>query len=199
MLSLKNKMLELIKKIRNQTGAGVVDVKKALEQANGDEQKAIKVLRKKGLEKAAKKKGRDANEGVVAHYVHTNGKVAALVKVLCETDFVARNEEFRAFAKDLAMQVTAMDPNCVRAEDVPIELVEEQKKIWKEELASENKPVEILEKIMIGKEQKFRAERALLSQAFVKDQERTVEEIVKENIAKIGENIVVEDFVRMEL
>lgn len=192
-------MLELIKKIREQTGAGVIDVKKALDEAGGDEKKALEVLRKKGLEKADKKGGREAGEGIISTYVHTNGKVAALVKVLCETDFVARNDEFQEFAKDVAMQVVAMNPVAVSPEKVDDKLVEEQKDFWKEEIEKEGKPAEVAEKIMQGKEQKFRGENALLSQKFVKDQDRTVEEVLKEKISTIGENIVIEDFIRMEL
>lgn len=192
-------MIELIKQIRNQTGAGVIDIKKALEEAGGDEKKAIEVLRRKGLEKAGKKEGRDAKEGIVATYVHSNGKIASLVKVLCETDFVARNKEFQGLAKDLAMQIAAMNPICVKPEDVPEEEVSQQREEWKKELAKENKPQDVMEKIMNGKEQKFRNEKALISQAFIKDQNLTVEDVIKEKIATIGENIVVEEFVRMEL
>lgn len=192
-------MIDLIRKIRNQTGAGVIDIKKALEEADGDEKKAIKVLRCKGLEKASKKEGRDAKEGVVVAYVHTNNKVASIVKVLCETDFVARNKEFQQLAKDLAMQVTAMNPLSVKPEDVPQQKVKEKEEEWKKELADGKKPKEVMKKIMKGKEQKFRNEHALISQAFIKDQDRTVEEVIKDKIAKIGESIVVEDFVRKEL
>ena len=192
-------MLELIKKIREQTGAGVIDIKKALEEAKGDEKGAIEALRRKGLEKADKKGDREAKEGVIASYVHSNGKVAALVKVLCETDFVARNEEFKELANDLAMQVAAMNPLEVSPEDVSEEVVAEYRKDWEKELTEEKKPEEIMEKIMKGKEEKLRSEHALLTQAFIKDQDRTVEDVVKEKIAKIGENIKVEKFVRVEL
>lgn len=192
-------MIELIKQIRNQTGAGVIDIKKALEESGGDEKKAVEILRRKGLEKAGKKEGRDASEGIVATYVHSNGKVAAMVKVLCETDFVARNEEFQQLAKDIAMQVVAMSPICVKPEDVPDDEVDQQKKHWKKEMEGEKKPQDVMEKIMQGKEQKFRNEKALISQAFIKDQELTVGDMVKEKISTIGENIIVEEFVRMEL
>ncbi len=192
-------MLDLVKKIRQQTGAGVIDVKKALDEADGDEKKALEILHKRGLEKAARKGDREAREGVVTSYVHSNGKVAALVKILCETDFVARNDEFQEFAKDVAMQVTAMNPKAVAPEDVPEDMIENQKKFWKEEVEKEGKPAEVAEKIMEGKEKKFRAENALLSQAFIKDQDRTVEEVLKEKIATIGENIIIENFVRLEL
>ncbi len=192
-------MLELIKKIRNQTGAGVIDIKKALDEAKGDETKAIELLRKRGLEKADKKGDRDANEGTIASYVHSNGKVAVLVKLLCETDFVARNEEFVALGEDIAMHIAAMNPKSISPEQFPKDIVEEHKKMWAEELKKEGKPAEIVEKIMAGKEQKLRGENALLSQAFVKDPERTVEEIVKEKAGKMGENIKIGDFSRMQL
>lgn len=192
-------MLELIRKIREQTGAGVIDVKKALDEANGDEIEAVKILRKRGLEKADKKNGRETKEGLIVSYVHTNGKVAALVKVLCETDFVARNEQFVDFVKDLAMQVAAMNPLAVSSEKIDENLVSEQKKIWLEDLKSENKPEEIKQKIIIGKENKFRKENSLLGQAFVKDPDRTVEDVLKEKISTIGENIIIDSFVRIEL
>lgn len=192
-------MIELIKKIRNQTGAGVVDIKKALDQAGGIEEQAIKILRQKGLEKAEKKGGREAKEGVIATYVHTNGKNAAMVKVLCETDFVARNEEFLALAKDIAMQIVGMNPLCIHPEDFPADLVEEQKVFWEKEISAEKKPQNVIEKIMQGKEEKLRKQNALMTQAFIKDQDRTVEEVIKEKIAKIGENIIVEEFHKMEL
>ncbi|MEA2007106.1 MAG: elongation factor Ts [Patescibacteria group bacterium] len=192
-------MIELIKQIRNRTGAGVIDIKKALEESDGDEKRAIEILRRKGLEKADKKEGRDVKEGVVATYVHSNGKVAAMVKVLCETDFVARNEEFQQLTKDIAMQIVAMSPVCVKPENVPEDEVAQQKKEWKKEMEGENKSQEVMEKIMQGKEQKFRNEKALISQAFIKDQDLTVGDMVKEKISTIGENIIVEDFMRMEL
>jgi len=192
-------MLELIKKIRNQTGAGMVDIKKALEEAKGNEEEALKILRKKGIEKAAKKADREAGEGTIGVYVHTDGKKVALVKLLCETDFVADNEEFQQLAKDLAMQVAAMDPVAVSPEEVPEKLIIDQKTAWKEAAEKEGKPAEIAEKILSGKEQKLRNEMSLLGQAFVKDPESTVEEVIKEKIAKVGENIKVGEFTRMEL
>lgn len=192
-------MKELIKKIRNNTGAGVIDIKKALEEAGGKEKKAIEILKRKGLEKADKKGDRSAKEGIISSYVHTNGKVASMVKLLCETDFVARNEEFKTLANDLAMQVAAMNPKSVSPDKLPKELINQHKNDWKKEVEEEGKPKEIARKILEGKEKKFRNEHALLTQAFIKDQDKTVEEIVKEKIAIIGENIVVEDFVRIEL
>lgn len=192
-------MLDKIKDIRNLTGAGIVDIKKALEEAAGDQQKAIEILRKKGLEKAGKKSDREAKEGVIGSYVHTNGKVASLVKLYCETDFVARNEGFIDLAKDLAMHVAAMKPVCVKPEDVPAEMIKEQKDIWIEQLKNEGKPEDLMEKILKGKEDKLRNEVALLGQSFVKDPEKTVGDLIKEKIAIIGENIQVGEFACFEL
>lgn len=192
-------MLEKIKKLRVQTGAGMVDIKKALAEAGGDETKAIEVLRKKGLEKASKKSERTTQEGVIGSYIHSNGKVGAMVKLLCETDFVARNDEFRALATDIAMHVTAMNPQYVKPEEVSEEAVSKEKEIWTEQLKNENKPEDIIPGILAGKEKKFRAEVSLLTQPFVKNPDQTIEELISEKIAKIGENIQVGEFKRLEL
>lgn len=192
-------MLELIKKIRERTGAGMVAIKNALEETGGDEEKAIEVLRKLGQSKAAKKAEREAREGVVISYVHSNNRVGSLIKLHCETDFVARNEEFQQLAKDIAMHVTAMNPKFIKPEDVPAELVEKEKEIWREQLAMEKKPKEMIEKIMAGKEHKFREESALLTQLFVKNPEMTVGDLINEKIGKIGENIQVGEIIRLEL
>lgn len=191
--------MELIKKIRERTGAGVVAVKKALDEAEGNEEKAIEILRKSGQSKAAKKAEREAREGAVVSYVHSNNRVAALVKLLCETDFVARNNEFLDLAKDIAMHVVAMNPKFIKPEDVSAEIIEKEKEIWREQLANEKKPAEMVEKIMIGKEKKFREEAALLTQVFVKNPEITVGELIIEKIGKIGENIQVGEIARVEL
>lgn len=192
-------MLEKIKKLREATGAGMVDIKKALTEAGGDETKAIEVLRKKGLEKASKKSERTTQEGVIGSYIHSNGKVGAMVKLLCETDFVARNDEFRALATDIAMHVTAMNPQYVKPEEVSEEAVSKEKEIWTEQLKNENKPEDIIPGILAGKEKKFRAEVSLLTQPFVKNPDQTIEELISEKIAKIGENIQVGEFKRLEL
>lgn len=191
--------LDKIKKLREKTGAGIVDVKKAFEDAGGDETKAVELLRKRGQEKAGKKAGRDANEGAVVAYIHSNRKVGAIVKLLCETDFVARNEEFQELAQDIAMHITAMDPKYINPQDVPVEVLEKEKEIWMAQLAEEGKPENILIKIIEGKEKKFREEQALMSQPFVKNPEATVAELISEKIGKIGENIQVGEFYRMEL
>ena len=192
-------MLDKIKKLREKTGVGIVEVKKALSEAEGDEAKAIELLRKRGQEKAGKKAGREAREGVVASYIHANNKMGAMVKLHCETDFVARNDEFKALAQEIAMHVTASDPQYIKSEDVPQEIVEKEKEIWTAQLEKEGKPAEIMAKIMEGKEKKFREEISLLTQPFVKNPEQTVGELITEKIGKIGENIQVGEFSRLEL
>ena len=191
-------MMELIKKIRERTGAGMVAIKKAVDEAGGDEEKAIEILRKQGDSKAAKKADRVTKEGVVVSYVHSN-KVGVLVKLLCETDFVARNEEFVALAKDVAMHVAAMNPKFIKPEDMPMEIIEKEKEIWKALLEQEKKPSEMMEKIMLGKEKKFREESALLTQSFVKNPELTVNELIVAAIGKMGEKIEVAEISRIEL
>ena len=191
--------LALVKELREKTGAGVVDAKKALDEAAGDIAKALDILRKKGQAKALKKTDRDTREGVVAMYMHSNKKIGSMVKLFCETDFVGRNDEFQDLAKDIAMHVAALNPTVLRAEDVAAELVEKEKAIWKEQLLAEGKPENMFETIMAGKEKKFREDMALLSQPFIKDPEKTVQELISESIGKMGENIVVGDFVRYEL
>jgi elongation factor Ts len=191
--------LENIKKLRELTGAGIVEVKKALEEASGDEKKAIEILKIKGKEKADKKSERTAQEGVVASYIHLNKKVGAIVKICCETDFVAMNEEFQELARDIAMHVTAMNPKYISPESVPSEIVEKEKKIWKAQMADDKKPEEIRKKIMEGKEKKFREEISLLAQPFVKNPDITISELLSEKIAKTGENIQIGGFSRLEL
>lgn len=192
-------MLEVIKKLRQQTGAGMVDIKKALEEAGGDEAKAIEFLRKQGSAKAVKKADREAREGVISSYVHSNMRVGVIVKLLCETDFVARNEDFQQLGRDIAMHVAAMNPQYVRPEEVPAEVVAKEQEIWREQLASEGKPEAMLAKIMEGKEKKFREEAALLTQPFVKDPAVTIGDLIAQNIGKIGENIQIGGFSRLEL
>ncbi|HPN96848.1 MAG TPA: translation elongation factor Ts [Candidatus Moranbacteria bacterium] len=192
-------MLEKIKKLREATGAGIVEVKKALEESGGNEEKAREILRKRGQEKAAKKIGRVASEGVVASYIHSNQKVGAIVKLLCETDFVALNEEFKALATDIAMHITAMNPAYLRPEDVPEEIIAKEREIWTAQMENEKKPKEILEKILAGKEKKFREETALLTQPFIKNPDQKISDLLAEKIGKIGENIQIGEFSRLEL
>lgn len=191
--------MEQVKSLREKTGAGIVEVKKALEEANGNEEAAVKILREKGATKAVKKSDREAKEGVVSVYLHSNNRVAAMVKLLCETDFVARNEDFKALGRDIAMHIVAMSPMVVRPEDVPESLVSKEREIWETQLKQEGKPSELQEKILAGKEKKFREEGALLSQMFVKNPELSVESVIAEHILKIGENIQIGSFIRYEL
>jgi len=191
--------LEKIKNLREKTGAGMVDIKKALEESGGNEEKAIEILRKRGLEKASKKSSREADEGIIASYVHSNNKVGALLKICCETDFVAMNKEFQDLARDIAMHITAMNPMVVSPQDIEEKIIEKEKEIWIAQLEQERKPAEIMEKILAGKEKKFREESALLTQPFVKNPEITIGELISEKTAIIGEKIQVKQFFRIEL
>lgn len=176
-----------------------MDVKKALEEAGGDEEKAREILRKKGQEKASKKSDRVAGEGVVASYIHSNRRVGAMVKLLCETDFVARNDEFQTLAYDIAMHVAAMNPQYIKPEDVPMSVIEKEREIWTAQMEGQKKPQEIMDKILEGKEKKFREEISLVTQSYVKNPDSTVGELITEAITKIGENIQVGEFSRFEL
>lgn len=191
--------LEMIKSLRERTGAGIVDVKKAFDEAGGDEAKALEILKKRGQDKAQKKGDRETHEGVVVSYVHSNKKIGAMVKLYCETDFVGRNEEFQELGRDIAMHVSASAPRYIKPEDMPAEEVEKEKAIWREQLQAEGKDEKLIEQIMAGKEAKFRAESALLTQPFVKDGDKTVGELITEKIHKIGENIQIGGFVRYEM
>ena len=191
--------MDQVKALREKTGGGIVEVKKALDEANGDESKAIELLKKRGEAKAMKKTDRPAGEGIVVSYIHSNQRVGTLLTLLSETDFVARNDEFQTLAHDLAMHITAMAPQFVKPEDVPAEMVAKERGIWEEQVAMEGKPAEIAEKILIGKEKKFREELALLTQPFVKDPSKTVQALITESIHRIGENIQVGSFTRFEV
>lgn len=190
---------KLVMQLREQTGAGILDAKKALEEAGDDLVKAAELLRKRGAVKAASKSDRATHEGVVHAYIHAGGKVGAMVEVLCETDFVARNEQFQNFVHDIAMHVAAANPLYLKPEDVPEEVIEKEKEIAKEQMAGENKPANIVEKILEGKVNKYFQETCLLKQSFVKDDSVTIEDLVKDQIAKIGENIQIKRFVRFSL
>jgi len=191
--------MEQVKALREKTGVGIVDVKKALEEAGGDEGKALRILRESGAAKAVKKTDRETKEGIITTYLHGNGRIGAMVKMYCETDFVARNADFQSLGRDIAMQVAAMSPSVIRPEDVSAETVAAEQNIWIEQLRQEGKPEEMFDKIMSGKERKLREETALLTQAFVKDPDVTVAELVSTAIQKLGENIQVGEFVRFEV
>lgn len=188
---------EQVKELRDRTGAGIMDCKKILTEAEGNMDKAIELLKQKGMAKAAKKAGRIAAEGLVEAYIH-NGKYGSLVEVNSETDFVANNDEFKSFVKDVAMHIAAAAPQYVKREDVPASIVEAERKAQKEKAISEGKPEAIAEKIVEGRMDKFYSEICLLDQPFVKDPDKTVGQLLTELISKIGENIVIRRFVRFE-
>ena len=187
---------EMVKELRTATGAGVLECRKALETSAGDFDQAVKVLREKGLAAAAKKATREANEGLIGHYIHQGSKVASLIEVNCETDFVARTEEFRTLVHDLAMQVVAARAQYLRPEDVPAEVIEQEKAIYRTQLADEKKPEHVLDRIVEGKLAKFYEETCLLEQPFIKDSNLKVKDLVTASIAKLGENIRIRRFAR---
>jgi elongation factor Ts len=190
---------QLVKELREKTGAGMMDCKKVLSEAGGDFAKAEELLRKKGLAAAAKKGARAATEGAVASYIHMGGKIGVLVEVNCETDFVARTEGFQALVKDIAMQIAAANPQWVRREEVPAAIVAKEIEIAKAQMRDQKKPEAILEKIAQGKVEKFYSEFCLMEQAFVKDDKKKIQDVVTEAVAKIGENIQVRRFARFVL
>ncbi len=191
--------MDMVRKLRDMTGAGVMDCKKALEEAEGDFEKAVEILRKKGAAKAAKKAGRATGEGIITSYVHFNGKIGVLLELNCETDFVARTNEFKELAYNLAKQVAAMAPRWVSKEDVPQEVIEKEKEIYREQLKDSGKPEHVIEKIIEGKLNKFYEDNCLLEQEYIFEEGKKVKDLITEAIAKIGENIRVSRFVRMEV
>lgn len=190
---------DMIKEVRQVTGAGILDCKKALEATEGDLEKAIAHLRRKGLAAAARKADRAAKEGLIEAYVHMDGRLAALVELNCETDFVARTEEFEKLAHDLAMQVAATNPQYLSPEDIPPEVLSAKRDEYRAWAKEEGKPEQVIKKIVEGKLEKFYQEVCLLKQPFIKDDDLTVEELITQAIAKIGENIVLQRFVRYKL
>ncbi|HOB87635.1 MAG TPA: translation elongation factor Ts, partial [Bacillota bacterium] len=188
-----------VKALRDKVGVGMMDCKKALQEAGGDMEKAIKILREKGLAAAAKRAGRVAAQGVVDSYIHLGGKVGVLVEVNCETDFVARNEEFRSFVRDICLQVAAANPRFVSREEVPEELLQEEREILRKQALNEGKPEKVVEKIVEGRLEKFYKENCLLEQPYIRDQEVTIKDLLANLVAKIGENIVIRRFARFEV
>jgi len=186
-----------IKELREKTGAGILDCKKALEEANGDIDKAVEVLRKKGMDIATKKSQRITKEGLIASYIHFGGKIGVLVEVNCETDFVARTEEFKELVKNITMQIAASSPKYISQEDVPSEVIDKEKQIYRSQFS--NRPPQIQEKIAEGKLKKFFSEVCLMEQPFIRDPEITVKEYIKSVIGKLGENIRVKRFIRYQL
>ena len=189
----------MIKELREATGAGILDCKKALEKAEGDMEKAKEYLREKGLAIVAQKAGRETREGIIGVYVHTGSRIAAMVEVNCETDFVARTKEFQELAHDLAMQVAALRPRYLSPEDIPAEEMEAQKELYRREFQGQNKPPHIVEKIVEGKMRQFYEEVCLLHQPFIKDGKLTIQDLINQAVARLGENITVRRFVRFEL
>ncbi|MGK5087148.1 translation elongation factor Ts [Bdellovibrionota bacterium FG-2] len=189
----------LVKDLREKTGAGMMDCKKALVETSGDFEKAIDYLRKKGIAGAAKKAGRATKEGSVSSYIHGEGKVGVLLEVNCETDFVARTEQFRQFVKDVSMHIAAASPQWVRPEEVPAEIIAKEKEIAVAQMATSGKPAAVLEKITEGKIKKFYEENCLLNQVFVKDTSKTIDQLLKEMIAVLGENMAIRRFARFTL
>jgi elongation factor Ts len=188
-----------VKELREQTGAGMMDCKKALADAKGDFEEAAKLLRERGIAKAATKSGRETSEGVIASYIHPGDKLGVLVEIACETDFVARTDKFRQFTHDVAMQIAASSPLCVRREDLDQKVIEAEREIYRTQAKNEGKPDKILDKIADGKVEKYYAEVVLMEQPFVKDNDKTIGDYVKEMIGSLGENIQIKRFCRFRL
>ena len=188
-----------VKQLREKTGAGMLDCKKALEEANGDLNRASELLREKGLAAAAQKAGRAATEGVIDCYIHAGGRIGVLVEVNCETDFVAKTDAFKNFVRDIAMHIAAMNPLYVRREEVPQEALDKEKEILKAQALNEGKPEKIVDKMVEGRIGKYYEEYCLLEQTFIKDNNKTISTLLNEQISTIGENISIRRFVRYEL
>lgn len=190
---------KMVKSLRDKTGAGMMDCKKALEAASGDEEKATVWLREKGLAKAQKRSGRATSEGWIGSYIHSNGKIGVLVELKCETDFVAKSDKFKELAKDLAMQIAATSPVCVSPEQLPQDLLEKEKQIFLHQAKEEGKPENIAEKIVEGRIKKYYKEVCLQEQPFIKDDSKTVNDLINEAVAVLGENIQIGRFTRLGL
>ena len=189
----------MVKELRDQTGAPIIDCKNALNETGGNIDKALEVLRIKGVAKASKKAGRETHEGIITSYIHGGGKIGVMVEINCETDFVARNEEFQSVAKELAMQIAANNPKYITKDEVPDEEIEKEKKILKAEVVESGKPEDMADKIVDGKINKFYEEVCLLEQPYIREPKTKVGDLLKSLIAKIGENIVIKRFVRYQL
>ena len=195
----QNISAELVKNLRQATGAGFVDCKNVLVETGGDMEKAVEMLRKKGLAKAQKKASREAKEGLIYSYIHAGGRIGVLLEINCETDFVARTTEFQELAKNIAMHIAASNPIYIRREAVQPEIIAKEKEIYREQLASMDKPQAVKEKIVEGKLEKYYQDVCLLEQAFIKDPSKNISAIIDNEIAKLGENIVLKRFVRYQL
>jgi elongation factor Ts len=191
--------IESVKDLRQRTGAGVVDCKTALQEAGGDVDAAIEYLRRKGLATAAKKAGRIATDGLVSSYIHAGGKIGVLVEVNCETDFVAKTEDFQAFVKNITMQIAAANPQYIRREEIPAEVLERERRIYRTQALDSGKPEKVIEKIVEGKMERYYSEVCLLEQTYIKDSDLTVKDVLDAIIAKVGENISLRRFTRFQL
>jgi len=189
----------MVKQLREQTGAGIMDCKEALSECSGDVSKAVDFLRKKGLATAAKRAGRATTEGIVESYIHMDSKLGVLVEINCETDFVAKNDDFKEFAKNIAMHITATNPVSIRQEDVPEEAIDKEKEIYRGQVLEMGKPEKIVDKIVEGKVKKYFKDNCLMNQAYVRDPNITIEDLLNETVAKIGENIIIKRFARFKI
>ncbi|TES86904.1 MAG: translation elongation factor Ts [Candidatus Aminicenantes bacterium] len=190
---------EMVKELRQRTGIGVMECKKALKESKGDIEKAIVILRKKGYARAKDKMSRDTAEGIVGSYIHLNGKIGVLIEVNCESDFVSLNDEFKELVKNIAIHIAASAPEYLSSEDIPLEVLEEEKEIIREQFKDSKKPPEIIDKIVQGKIGKFNEEVCLLDQPYIKDDKISIKELVTSHVAKFGENIRIKKFARFEL
>jgi elongation factor Ts len=188
-----------VKQLREKTGAGIMDCKEALSECNGDISKAVDFLRKKGLATAAKRSGRATTEGIIESYIHMDSKLGVLVEINCETDFVAKNDDFKEFAKNIAMHITATNPVSIRPEDVPKETIDKEKEIYRAQVLDMGKPEQIADKIVDGKLKKYFKENCLMNQDYVRDPNITIEDLLNEMVAKIGENITIKRFARFKI
>ncbi len=188
-----------VKKLRDMTGVGMMDCKAALLETNGDIEKAIEYLRKKGIASAKKREGREVKEGVIMSYIHPGNRLGVMVELNCETDFVAKTSDFMALAKDIAMQIAAMNPVAITREDIPEDVVKKEIEIYKTQIKDQNKPDHVIEKIVNGKLEKFYQDAVLMEQSFVKDQNKTMKEYIMEVAGKLGENVTIRRFVRYQL
>ncbi|HOC20380.1 MAG: translation elongation factor Ts [Chloroflexi bacterium] len=189
----------MVKELREATAAGILDCRTALEIAEGDFDKAVDCLREKGLAQAAKRMSREAKDGLVVAYVHPGGRIGVLVEVNCETDFVARTDEFKTLANNIAMQIAAMSPRYVRREDIPEAVLAHEREVFRAQALEEGKPAQVVDRIVEGRLEKFCQEVCLLEQTFIRDEERTVDDIIKDVITRTGENVIVRRFARFEL
>ncbi len=189
----------MVKELRQATAAGILDCRKALEVADGDFDKAVDWLREKGLAKAAKRVDREAKDGLIVSYIHGGGRIGVLVEVNCETDFVARTDEFKTLVNDIALQIAAMSPRYVKREDIPATVLEHERQLYRAQALDEGKPEAVVDRIVDGRMEKYYQEVCLLEQAFIRDEERTIDDLIKEQITKTGENMVLRRFARFEL